>query len=84
MLDSEIETYKKKIVVLNARVKILSDRENERLHGNYFPESQETVSTHNVTLHNVIVDNTSSHTLNAAVNQNQFQDVETLSKIMVK
>ena len=38
-LDNEIEDYKKKMTVLNARVKILADRENERLHGQYFPDS---------------------------------------------
>ena len=39
-LDSEIDSYKKKIVVLNARVKILSDRENTRLHDEYFPDAE--------------------------------------------
>ena len=36
-LDSEITDYKKKITVLNARIKIMSERENERLHGDPLP-----------------------------------------------
>ena len=39
-LDTEIDEYKKKIVVLNARVKIMAERENEKLHGEYFPEER--------------------------------------------
>ena len=38
-LDSEIETFKKKITILNTRIKILSDRENDHLHAEYFPEN---------------------------------------------
>ena len=41
-LDSEIADYKKKITVLNARIKIMSERENERLHGDPLP----TTSAH--------------------------------------
>ena len=37
-LDTEIGEYKKKIVVLNARVKIMAEKENDKLHAEYFPD----------------------------------------------
>ena len=46
ILDSEIEEYKKKMSILNSRVKFLTDRENERLHKEYFPSQTTNIGSH--------------------------------------